>query len=258
MAYDPSYRIILHRMGYYAYQNGLIYRHLNQKGGWSGHLKNCRDFILKAVDYYRPSVVTVLGSGWLLDLPLKEIAGLVRQINLVDIVHPPEVRAQVSVMKNVILREEDVSGGLITEVWQKAGRRLFFNKLRSLDDIRIPEYQPGYETGLTISLNILTQLEAMPLKLLMKKTAVNEDNFLNFRKEIQQKHISFLEKHDSVLITDISEVVTEKSGTMNDIRSALVPLPQGRKMEEWTWNFDLRMSDYYNKRSVFKVRAILL
>ncbi len=258
MAYDASYRIILQRMGYYAYQKGLIYRHLNQEGGWNSHLKNCRDFILKAVDYYKPSAITVLGSGWLLDLPLKEMADLIGQINLVDIIHPPQVINQVSGMKNVIFRAEDVSGGLISEVWKKAGHRFFFNKLRSLDDIEIREYQPDHETGMVISLNILTQLEALPMKLLAKKAAVNDESFLNFRKEVQQKHISFLNKHESVLITDISEVITESSGTVNEVKSVLTALPTGKQVAEWTWNFDLKMSDYYNKRSVFKVTAILL
>lgn len=257
MGYDAKYRIILHRMGYYAYQQGLIYRHLNQEGGWNSHLKNCRNFILKAADYYKPSVITVLGSGWLLDIPLKELAERTSQINLVDVVHPPEVKAQVSGMKNVFLREEDVSGGLIREVWQKAGHRFFFNKLHSIDEIKIREYQPGYKPGLVISLNILTQLESMPLKLLLKKADVSGEVLLNFRKEIQNKHISFLTKHKSVLITDTSEVVTENSGEVNEVKSVLADLPAGKEASEWTWDFDLRMSDYYNKRSVFKVSAIL-
>ncbi len=90
------------------------------------HLKNCRNFILKALDYCKPSKVTVLGSGWLLDLPLKEMTDLVTEINLVDIIHPPEVKEQAAGIKKVILREEDISGGLINEVWQKAGHRTFF------------------------------------------------------------------------------------------------------------------------------------
>ena len=258
MSYSASYRRILNRLGYYNYQRGLIYHHLNQEGGWNSHLKNCRNFILKAVDIIKPSTVTVLGSGWLLDLPIQEISDRAITINLVDIIHPPEVRRQVSELKNVVLMEEDVSGGLITEVWDKAGTRMFFNKLRSLDGIEIPFYEPKYEPGLVISLNILTQLEALPLELLKKKTITDENSYLHFRKEIQEKHILFLKKHRSVLITDLSEVVTESSGRVNDINSILTDLPEAQYKEEWTWNFDLRSSDYYHKKSVFRVTAMLI
>ena len=65
MTHSISYRRILNRMGYYDYQNGLIYNHLNQEGGWDSHLDHCRNFINRALDYYKPEKVTVLGSGWL-------------------------------------------------------------------------------------------------------------------------------------------------------------------------------------------------
>ena len=60
-------------MGYYDYQSGLIYRHLNQESGWDSHLEKCRSYILRAIDKHKPGKVTVLGSGWLLELPIAEI-----------------------------------------------------------------------------------------------------------------------------------------------------------------------------------------
>ena len=245
-------------MGYYNYQRGLIYHHLEEEGSWNNHLKKCREFILKSVDFCKPSIVTVLGSGWLLDLPLRELADQVAEVNLVDIVHPPEVKSQVSGMKNVILREEDVSGGLISEVWEKAGGKYFFNRIRSLEGIKMPEIQLQFKTGMIISLNILTQLETLPVELLKKKSTAGEENLLRFRKAIQQKHLSLLKNHESILITDISEVITGSSGKVSEISSVLVDLPEGRQKEEWTWDFDLRNSDFYRKKSVFRVAAILL
>jgi hypothetical protein len=81
---------------------------------------------------------------------------------------------------------------------------------------------------------------------------------LQFRREVQSKHISFLKKHKSVLITDFSETVTETSGNVSEIKSVLIDLPEHKFKEEWTWNFDLKKSDYYNKRSVFNVAALIL
>jgi len=258
MAHNLSYRKILHRMGYYNYQRGLIYHHFEEEGSWNSHLRNCRDFVLKALDFYKPSKVTVLGSGWLLDLPLEEMCDSVAEINLVDIIHPPEVKEQAGKLKKVFLREEDVSGGLITEVWEKCRRRLFFNKLRSLDEIRIFEYQPKFDPGMIISLNIMTQLENLPLEFIKKRSVNNEESYVCFRKEVQSKHLSFLENHKSVLITDISEIITDNSGNSTENPSVLTDLPDAKLKVEWTWNFDQRRSDYYRKKSVFKVAAMIL
>jgi len=258
MTHDASYRRILHRMGYYNYQQGLIYHHLKEEEGWRAHLRNSRNFILKSLNEVKPSVVTVLGSGWLLDLPLREMADMVSEINLVDIVHPPQVRDQVASMNNVILREEDITGGLIDEVWQKAGRRPFFSKLKSIESIRIHEYNPSFSPGMVVSLNILTQLESLPLELLRKKSTADEQGLLNIRRCIQKSHLSFLKEHRSVLITDLSEIVTDTSGRSREIVSVLADLPRGVLEEEWTWHFDLRDSDFYRRKSIFRVLATLI
>jgi len=258
MTLCPEYRRILHKMGYYNYQQGLIYRHLNQDNGWISHEKRCRDFILKALDFYKPVKVTVFGSGWLLELPLAEISERVESISLVDIIHPPEVIEQTAGLKNVQLFEEDVTGGLIEEVWEKAGNRTIFNRLSSLGSISIPEYQPATDPGFVISLNILTQLETLPEKLLRKKSIAAEKDFMNFRKEIQQKHIRFLQKYNSVLISDIAEVFRKKGSDSFQNMTLAADLPEGKAREEWIWDFDLSGTDFNQKKSVFKVIAILL
>ncbi len=257
MTLSTSYRRILQKMSYYEYQSGLIYHHLNQEGGWNSHLENCRNFILRSFNLIKPDVVTVLGSGWLLDFPLKEIAEKVSVVNLVDIVHPPELKDQISGMGNVLLKEEDITGGLISEIWEKAGRSRIFNRIRSLDGIKINDYAPDYEQGMIVSLNILTQLESLPVRLLEKKTRIDENDLLLFRKNIQQSHIRFLLNNRSVLITDIAEVISETSGRVSEKKSLLVGLPEGSYREDWTWNFENRKSDFYRKKSVFKISAHL-
>ena len=245
-------------MGYYNYQNGLIYRHLNQEGGWNNHLERCRSFIIKALDFYKPEKVTVLGSGWLLELPLAEMIEKTERVCLVDIVHPPDVISQAGSLKNVELIEQDVTGGLIEEVWQKTGKYSFFNKLQSLVNIIIPEYKPDCDPGMVISLNILTQLESLLIDFLRKRSIVKEEEFNRFRIEIQKKHIDFLKKYKSVLITDISEIFTDNSGNVTDKLTVVTDLPEGKYKENWDWHFDLVRSDYYTKRSVLKVAALIL
>jgi hypothetical protein len=245
-------------MGYYNYQDGLIYRHLNQEGGWDEHNARCRSFILKALGIYKPERVTVLGSGWLLDLPVAEMVDMTGKIFLVDIVHPPDVIIQAGKFKNIELIEQDISGGLIGEVWQKSKGFSFFKKMKSLENISIPEYKPVNEPGMVISLNILTQLESLLIDFIRKRSKIREEDFDRFRAEIQTKHLDFLRKFSSVLITDIAEVFTDDSGNKTTSHTLFAELPSGQYTEEWDWHFDLVRSDYYKKRSVFKVAAIIL
>jgi len=245
-------------MGYYAYQNGLIYNHLNQEGGWDAHLASCRSFINRAVEYHKPEKVTVLGSGWLLDLPLAEILEKTERVYLVDIVHPPEVIKQAGDLENVFIIEQDITGGLIEEVWGKACKCPFIKKLKSLDSITIPEYTLDFDPGIVISLNILTQLESRLLDYLKKRSAISEEELSRFRKGIQEKHIDFLKKHKSVLITDYVEVVTKKTGEITINPSLLAQLPKGQFSEKWTWDIDLKGRDYYNSRRVMKVVSVAL
>jgi hypothetical protein len=244
-------------MGYYSYQSGLIYRHFNQEDGWQSHLERSRQFILRALDEYKPEKLTVLGSGWLLDLPVAEIAERTKKIVLVDIVHPPDVIRQVENFKNVELIEQDITGGLIEEVWQKAGKFYFFNKMRSLENICIPEFKPDFDTGMVISLNILTQLESLLVDFIKKRSIIKEEEFNRFRTEIQKKHIDFLNKHKSILISDYTEVITSRVGSIETIPTLLADLPSGKYREEWTWNFDQTGADLYNCRSEFKVVALI-
>lgn len=257
MTHSISYRRLLNKMGYYNYQNGLIYRHLSQEGGWDSHLEHCRSFILKALDFYKPEKVTVLGSGWLLELPIAELIEKTTKVSLVDIVHPPEVISQTGSYTNVELVEQDVTGGLIEEIWKKTGKYSFFNKLQSLESIKIPEYIPVSDPGMVISLNILTQMENLLIEFLKKRSKISDVEFLRFRSEIQKKHIDFLKKYESVLISDIAEVVTDQSGSSTTIPTLITELPSGRFSEEWIWDFDLKGSDYYNNRSFMKVTAVV-
>jgi hypothetical protein len=193
-----------------------------------------------------------------MELPLAEIIERKIKVSLIDIVHPPEVIDQAGSLNNVELITDDVTGGLITGVWNKASKYSFIKKMKSLNDIIIPEYNPEFEPGLVISLNILTQLESLLVDFLKKKASVNEDEYTRFRNEIQKKHISFLMKHRSVLISDIAEVSTDKSGKINSVPTLVADFPTGIFNEEWTWDFDMKSTDFNNRTSVMKVRAVII
>ena len=256
MSYTESYRRMLNRLGYFDYQSGLIYRHLNQESGWDSHLEKCRRYIIRAIDEYKPEKVTVLGSGWLLELPIAEMVEKTGKVSLVDIIHPPDVVKQAGEIANVELVESDVTGGVIEQVDKKIRNNSFFRKATDLEGIIIPDYIPESHPGMIISLNLITQLEVLPVRYLKKKAHISDEELFLFRKAIQDSHIRFLSKYKSVLITDFEEVITEKSGVVKEIPTLIADLPDGRDREQWTWNFDLKGADNYNSRSVMHVIAI--
>ena len=230
MAHTASYRRILHKMGYYNYQAGLIVRHLNQEGGWNTHNRKCREFIIRAVDILRPSKITVLGSGWLLEFPVAEIAERADKLVLADIVHPPEVINQTAGISNIELLESDLTGGLIEEVWEKTSGSIFSQRVRSVSEICIPGFDLP-DPGLVISLNLLTQLEILPVKLLQRKTSLSEESLEQFSIKVQEKHIEFLGRHNSILISDTAELLTDKKGNKTERPTLKTTLPDGKLKE---------------------------
>jgi hypothetical protein len=111
---------------------------------------------------------------------------------------------------------------------------------------------------MVISLNILTQIESLLVDFLKKRSDLKEEEFLIFRKKIQNRHLEFLKNHQSVLISDIAEISTDRSGNINSMATLVTDVPDGLFSEEWTWNFDSKSTDFYNSTSVMKVLALTI
>ncbi|MEE4115189.1 MAG: hypothetical protein V2I37_03420 [Marinilabiliaceae bacterium] len=241
---------ILKKMGYLADQQGIINRYLREAGGWDSHLLKCRDYILDKLNKYSPAVVTVLGSGWLLDVPLEELAEKCNTINLVDINHPPQVARKVKQYPGVNLIKDDITGGLIEHIW-KSGTEITDPSL-----VKVPVYSPSYDPGMVISLNVLTQTDTLISDYLGRKGHSDISSLRALRGEIQSAHLSFLLKHPSILITDYSELIFDKDALFAQNELLFVELPPGSETTEWEWDFDNSGEYYKRKRLLFKVMAI--
>lgn len=257
-AYSPGYRRILHKMEFYQYQDGLIRRYMEQNGAWDSHLQRCRDYILRAVEKISPAKVTILGSGWLLEVPLLELSERVNSVCLIDIIHPSEVVKQVSALKNVTLMEADISGGLIKQIWDLTRGSFLFRKKIDAGQITIPDFRLPGDPGLVISLNLLSQLDALPVKMLREKALIDGNGISEFRKKLQDQHIAILKIQRSVLISDYLEIFTTVSGETSEEKTVVAGLPAGSMEEEWTWDFDSGGTDFNRKRSVLKVKALII
>ena len=108
---------VLKEMKYISDQQGIMNRYFAESKGWNEHLQNSRSFILENIRKHRPETVMILGSGWLLDVPLDELLSECKQVYLADIIHPSQVHHRVKKAKNAQLISTDISGGAIEQIY---------------------------------------------------------------------------------------------------------------------------------------------
>jgi hypothetical protein len=244
---------ILRKLGYLKDQQGIVNRYLREQGGWDKHLLRCREYILNSTKLHNPERVTILGSGWLLDVPLEELAATGAQINLVDIYHPSQIRRKVSRFSNVNLISDDITGGLLKKIWEAR-----ISDQISISSMEIPIYNPGYDPGLVVSLNLLTQLDMLLVESLSGQSSLSKDDLRNFRRRVQERHIEFLQSRDSIIISDIKENIYKENDLLSGSDLLFTTFPDGDRAEEWLWEFDTTGLYYSGKKVVFNVKAIEL
>jgi len=249
---------VLHRMGFYSNQEGIALRYIREDKNWKDHLTRTKRFILNAVKKTEPEVITVLGSGWLLDIPLKELIQTGARIKLADVVHPPQVLKSLAGEPMVEFINCDITGGLIALAHELslAGRRLESEGIPAL--LGQLNYNPGSEPGMILSVNLLSQLTSLPSEFLQKKKILNPADAGTFTSVVQERHLRFLKKHDSVLISDFAEIHTNRSGEAT--RSELIHcrLPAGKMRMVWKWEFDTGGFYRQGHRTYMEVVAIHL
>lgn len=244
-------------MRYVSDQAGIMDRYLREQGNWSMHLGNTRQFIMDAFADRDIETIAVFGTGWLLDLPLEELAGKYKKILLVDVHHPPQVRKKTESFQNVQLFETDLTGGGMEFCW-----KLSKSDLNPVDNDPFIAFRPEYPDlpmipDASISLNILNQLDILLVDFLKrKKFRLDESWIMKFRGMIQQFHLDWITSKPGCLVTDIAEIIAEPGLGRTEKSLLHADLPTGLRNLEWIWDFDL--SGYYhaNKETRLTVRAI--
>jgi hypothetical protein len=91
--------------GVAAEQAAIVARYLRRRQEWRPHLARCRGFLAEAARAGgRQDRAVVLGSGALLDIPLRELSRRFREVVLVDAVHPLHARLLAWRLGNVVVR----------------------------------------------------------------------------------------------------------------------------------------------------------
>ncbi len=92
-------------------------RFLHDPGAWESHLANSSRYILNFVLKNRPGKVAILGSGWLLDVPLEELVAFSSELFLIDIHHPRQIRHKLRNYSNVVFLDYELTGGAAYEIY---------------------------------------------------------------------------------------------------------------------------------------------
>ncbi len=248
---------MVRKMKFISDQEGIMNRYLREQEHWETHLNNTKAFILGSFQDREIKNLAVLGSGWLLDLPLKELSKKFKKILLVDVYHPPQIVKKAEKYSNVILHETDLSGGAIQFCWD-----LRKAKIEHLESYILDKFSPKIpdlpvKPDAFISLNLLSQLDSLLVEFLeRKKVSVIDTEVSRFRANIQQFHLDWITRKPGCLVTDVAEMNNGTDNKSEERPLIHVDFPRARRSEEWTWDFDLAGTYHQGKETRMKVRAM--
>lgn len=247
----------IRRMGFVKDQEGIMNRYMRESSNWKNHLERTRKFITDSFVQTDAQTVAVLGSGWLLDVPLDHLLKRFRHIYLVDIHHPIQIRKKIASMKQVELIEADLTGGAIEKIWQ------YYRSTKNLSKAGPVPLQLDLEAPLShlqpeamISVNLLNQLDIMLCDYILKQKPFQQEDLTPFRAAIQAKHLDWISKKPACLVTDILEEVEDKNGIKSSKALLYTHLPEGMRQDHWWWDFDSQGTYHAGSRTRMEVQAI--
>lgn len=211
------------RVGFVRDSIWLLSRSRRCRAAWQSHLSHSRELVTDVVAGLRERrTVVVLGSGLLDDVPLETLAGSFKDVVLVDVVHPWPTRAAMRRHRNVRLVEFDLSGCVD---WM-------LGRTGDLGPV-LPEICLASDVDLVISANVLSQLPILPLDWFEARGGLPPD--LGGR--IVSAHLDGLAALETrvCLVTDISQVETDRAGEIIDRSDLLHGVGLGIPDREWDW-----------------------
>lgn len=239
---------IWRKFNYSEDQNGILRRYLREGENWFSHLNNTKGFIIDLIEKTNPKNLAILGSGWLLDIPVEFILEQGIEVDMFDIVQPIQISHKFRKNSNIRFITADI-GGNIPEVVYELSKHQEINE-SLIASKSIIGWQPDYHYDLVVSVNLLNQLDILAIDYLKQKTTVSDEHIIQLRKSIQQSHIDSLSLHRSAIITDYTEQVFSMNGELESEKNLIYcQMPHVQNKKEWMWDFDSQ-GFYYSGKSV--------
>lgn len=235
-------------------QNGIMRRYIQESLQWKNHLGNSKKSIRTAVSCYVGGKVAILGSGWLLDVPMVELLAEFDEVHLFDIVHPPQIIHRYRDNSKVIFHTKDLTMGLVDKAPTFHSANEIIVAIRNSKAINIFD-----QYDFVISLNLLNQLDILFLDFVKQEFNINAEDEQQIRKNIQLNHINSLPKGRACLISDVKEfsyhIKTEELKSRDLI---YIDLSGYDKIDSWQWDFDNNGTYNNGYITYFNVEAYLL
>lgn len=251
-------KYILWKMGYYSDQYGIINRYLKERENWDEHIIQTKKYILQNVLLKKPHNIAILGSGWLIDIPLAEIINNTNAIHLIDIIHPSEIINRFKHNNKIFFVNTDLTGGLIEQTY-----RFLKEKKRSIHNF-IKNITPYLEVDLNefdmvISVNILNQLDILLKDKIRARIEADNKELNELSKKIQDFHIQCLPKGKTILISDFEELLyNHKKEIVKTNQLVFTEIPGIEQALKWQWKFDTMMNYNVGFKTFFNVIALQL
>lgn len=227
------------KMGFFSDSDGIIQRYAREKDNWNQHLENTKQAIEQFCQKIGGNHIVVLGSGWLLDVPIEFLYQNFSQITLVDIKHPNAILYKYSNQPKINFVTQDITQLAYVFFEQIRKKNATFQSLFELTQRPITLQKIGVENAdVVISLNILNQLDIIILDYLKKHVSLSSQQELALRQAIQKQHIKMLPTNKTCLITDYNERNYDKKHqqpTQN--KTVFTDL---KKHAQWEWAFDMQ------------------
>jgi hypothetical protein len=255
MFFNGKYRI-LKKMHYVADQQGIIKRYLKEATGWATHLENTKNAIRKSAENKNNGNCAILGSGWLLDIPLDFLLNKFSKIYLFDVLHPTQVKHKYYKNKNIIFIELDITGGAINEFYNAVQLHKSTKKRKEPSEFQFRGFQFEEPFDFVASVNILNQLDILLIDYIKGYNLYSDEELMEFRKRIQQRHFESLPVSKTCIITDYEELVYNSSNELEASHKLVhINLPSEKLTSKWQWQFD-NQTYYPGKNVVFNVLSM--
>ncbi|MDA3883662.1 MAG: hypothetical protein PF481_10310 [Bacteroidales bacterium] len=245
----------MHKLGYSLDQEGILNRFMREGDAWKSHLENTKQWIVDFSKDYQNSSIALFGTGWFLDIPIDYLLQQCKTVYAVDVVHPPQIVHKYKNHSNLVFVEADVTGGLIYTIYDLLyGSRK--NEQVDFSTLSIPEFIFPYDVHAVVSCNILNQLNILLCDAITGSHMYKHTDCSHLQKNIQKKHLSFLQKYSYCLISDwVQTTYGDDTNDMTHKNLVVVEPPKHETHVEWSWKFDSCGSYEENKNVEFVVRA---
>jgi hypothetical protein len=222
----------LRAMGYLRELLGIRDRYRRCRAAWDPHLERTKNVLRQAAARCeRRRKAVILGSGFLLDLPLDELAAAFGEVVLVDLVHPLAVRRRVRRLANVRLLAADVSG--VAEAAFAAAAVPGEPLPRAAPDLFVGDP----DVDLLASVNLLSQLPYLPADYLLRTGRHTPGAVADFARAVVVAHLDYLRRFDCpvAVVADLERLTLDRAGRVVERRTALRGVEFPWAGEEWVW-----------------------